>query len=370
MGDQRGVRGRRRRLDPRARHRPRAGQRPGRRGRARAPARRLRLPPPAHARAPDAPHRRHARRRDHVRRRRPGRGRAAAPRLERPVPRCDQPRQVVAHAHERGHEIGVEQDAGLALELRERLVDRPRALVGAGGDRARRRRRRPRRSGRRAGSPLPAARAGSPSRPSARGASSRSPRPSARSASGCRRGSRRRPWCGGACGRARRRRAGPGLWRIESGTPTLPMSCIGAASSSVSQSAGGRPIALPRWAQTRLMRVMWRPVSGSRDSATWPSRWTISSCELRRSWVRSRTRRSSIQLSRITSSFSSISSRASTPSIRRTASGCSASTPSRSSAPISTVSVSSTATTVAVRGVRSSTASSPNACPGPRRAST
>ena len=158
--------------------------------------------------------------------------------------------------------------------------------------------------------------------------------------------------------------SGPGLWRIESGTPTLPMSCIGAACSSVSQSAGGRPIALPRWAQTRLMRVMWRPVSGSRDSATCPSRWTISSWEWRRSWVRSRTRRSSIQLSRITSSFSSISSRASTPSIRRTASGCSASTPSRSSAPISTVSESSTATTVAVRGVRSSTASSPNACAG------
>src|SRR3954465_7827670 len=50
----------------------------------------------------------------------------------------------------------------------------------------------------------------------------------------------------------------PGLWRMESGTPTLPMSCMGAASSSVSQSAGGMPIVLARWAQTRLMRGMGR----------------------------------------------------------------------------------------------------------------
>ena len=175
------------------------------------------------------------------------------------------------------------------------------------------------------------------------------------------------------CSRIRSRSSsssGPALWRIESGTATLPMSCIGAACRSVSQSAGAIPIVLARCAHTRLMRVMWRPVSGSRDSATCPSRWTISSCELRRSWVRSRTRRSSIQLSRMTSSFSSISSRASTPSICRTAAGCASSTASSSTAPICTVSLSSTATTVAVRGVRSSTASSPNAWPGPSSAST
>src|SRR3954452_23643435 len=59
----------------------------------------------------------------------------------------------------------------------------------------------------------------------------------------------------------------PGLWRMESGTPTLPMSCMGAASSSVSQSAGGMPIVLARWAQTRLMRVMWRARPGGARAA-------------------------------------------------------------------------------------------------------
>ena len=81
VGDQRGLRGRRARVDPRARHRPGTRQRGRRRRRARAPARRLRLPPPAHARPSDAPQRRLARRRDDVRRRRTGRGGAAAARL-------------------------------------------------------------------------------------------------------------------------------------------------------------------------------------------------------------------------------------------------------------------------------------------------
>ena len=117
------------------------------------------------------------------------------------------------------------------------------------------------------------------------------------------------------------------------------------------------------------MRVMWRPVSGSRDSATWPSRKTISSCERRRSCVRSRTRRSSIQLCRVTCSLESMSSRANTPSIRRATSGWRPSASSSAPASTSSVSLGSRAITVAERGWRSRTPSSPTTSPGRSRES-
>ena len=168
--------------------------------------------------------------------------------------------------------------------------------------------------------------------------------------------------------RARRRRAA----RACGGSSRARRPCRCRASAPRAAASRSRPATCRspwRGGRTaRLMRVMWRPVSGSRDSATCPSRWTISSCEWRRSWVRSRTRRSSIQLSRMTSSFSSISSRASTPSIRRTASGWPPSTASsfpRRSAP-------SRCPARDDRGrarLRSSTASSPNAWPGRASAS-
>ncbi len=94
--------------------------------------------------------------------------------------------------------------------------------------------------------------------------------------------------------------SGPGLVRISSGMPTLPTSCSALAWRSSSASAGGIPTSSASRSQKWPMRSMCSPVSASRHSTATPRRCRTSIWVCHSSAVRSRTRRSSTTLSRVT----------------------------------------------------------------------
>ena len=108
--------------------------------------------------------------------------------LRRPAHSCQRRRQVREDAGEGVDDLRVEVTAALALDDFAAPAPAGCPACTAGRASSRRRHRRARRCGRRAGCPRPSGRAGSRGRPSARDGRARSPRPSAAAARGCPRG--------------------------------------------------------------------------------------------------------------------------------------------------------------------------------------